>query len=411
MKILVLAVAFAPEITALAPYNTDLCTHLARRGHSVSAVVGFPHYPQWRKAKQYAGKWYAEERYEGVRLIRVPQYIPREPTSLRRIAYDTSFSLSALTASLTKVPRPDLIVAMCSPLQLGVVGATLSRRWRAPLIFHVQDLLPEGAIALGMLTDHRVIAIANRMADYSYRHAAMVTAIGPGMVDALLKRGVPSTKVRYLPNWVDTRWIYPAPRMSPWRRRIGVDEDTFLILYVGNLGYKQQMSVAVEAARLLRHRRDLAFVIVGDGPERPRIAELINRYRLKNIQLLGVQPREDLNPMLAASDLHLLHQRKEVVDMVAPSKLLTYSASGRPILFAGVTESEGARFVVAGKCGVIITPEDPGQIAQSIMELQADPAARLRMGQNARSYVEAHFTRDRILAFTDTILEEAHTTR
>src|SRR4051812_31301558 len=98
MKALVLCTAFYPEVTGLSPFNTDLCTYLTERGHDVTAVVAIPHYPQWKKADEYRGVRFARETHKRVHLIRVPMYIPRQPSPVRRIAYDSSFAASALVA-------------------------------------------------------------------------------------------------------------------------------------------------------------------------------------------------------------------------------------------------------------------------------------------------------------------------
>ena len=55
MRILMLAGNYAPEETASAPLNTDVCNYLAAAGHSVFVVTTFPHYPQWKVRKEYAG--------------------------------------------------------------------------------------------------------------------------------------------------------------------------------------------------------------------------------------------------------------------------------------------------------------------------------------------------------------------
>ena len=56
-----LCAAYHPEVTALGPFNTDLCAYLSARGHDVTAVVAFPHYPEWEKADEYRGVIFARE--------------------------------------------------------------------------------------------------------------------------------------------------------------------------------------------------------------------------------------------------------------------------------------------------------------------------------------------------------------
>lgn len=401
-----LCAAYYPEVTALGPFNTDLCTYLVEQGHEVTAVVAFPHYPQWKKAEEYRGVFFKRETHRGVRLIRVPMYIPRHPSPMRRIAYDSSYGLSALVAGGLLGGSPDVIVAMCSPLQAGAVAAILGMARRAPFVFHLQDLLPEGAVALGMLSNPIAIKAAQALAQAIYARADRVSAIGAGFLDALARTGVPPSKLVYLPNWVDTEWIRPLPRMNSFRRQLGVGEDDFLVGYVGNFGFKQQMETVVEAARLLRDQRNIRFVLIGDGARKQAAVDAATEAELDNIQFLGVQPHDALPEMLAASDLHVLHQRTEVVDMVVPSKLLTYSASGRPILLAGVPESEGAKYVATAEAGWVIPPEDPVALAEAIIALQADAGERDRLAGNGRLYVEENFNRDSVLARAEALLTD-----
>lgn len=406
MKVLVLCAAYYPEVTALGPFNTDLCTYLVEQGHDVTAVVAFPHYPQWKKAEEYRGVFLKRETHRGVRLIRVPMYIPQHPSPMRRIAYDSSYGLSALIAGGLFGGSPDVIAAMCSPLQAGAVAALLGMARRAPFVFHLQDLLPEGAVALGMLSNPIAIKAAEALSQSIYARADRVTAIGAGFLDALAGKGVPSNKLVYLPNWVDTEWIRPLPQMNSFRQQVGAGNDDFLVGYVGNFGFKQQMETLVDAARLLRDHRNIRFVLIGDGARKQAAVAASTAAKLENIQFLGVQPRDTLPEMLAANDLHILHQRREVVDMVVPSKLLTYSASCRPILFAGVPESEGAKYVVSADAGVVIQPEDPMALAEAIIGLQADASERERLARNGRRYVEENFNRDRILARAEALLTD-----
>jgi colanic acid biosynthesis glycosyl transferase WcaI len=257
-----------------------------------------------------------------------------------------------------------------------------------------------------MLRNPVAVTLANSLARWIYARADRITAIGGGFLDALARKGVPSAKLVYLPNWVDTDWVRPLARMNAFRTRSGAGEDDFLVGYVGNFGFKQQMETVVEAARLLRDRSDIRFALIGDGAQKQHAVSLAKDAGLDNVAFFGVQPRDALPEMLAAMDLHLLHQRKEVVDMVVPSKLLTYAASGRPIVFAGVPESEGAKFVVAAGAGTVVAPESPSALAEAIVSLQADADAREAFGRNGRRYVEAHFERERVLATAESLLRD-----
>jgi colanic acid biosynthesis glycosyl transferase WcaI len=406
VRILFLGVQFEPEIMALAPFNTEMCRHLHERGHEVTAVVGFPSYPQWSVAEEYRGRWYAEEDHDGVRVLRVWQYVPRRPTALRRILFDSTFAVTSVLAAL-RVRRPDVVIATCSPLQLGASAALLGALWRRPFVFHLQDLLPESATETGMVTDRRLVGLVQRLADAVYARATTVSAIGHGILDALRRRGVPDDKLAYLPNWTDLDRFRPGDDGRAWRDRHGIPRDAFVAMYIGNFGVKQDMSTVVRAAALLRDRSDVRVVLVGGGSDHENVARLAAELDPPNLHLLPVQPAGDLPAMAAAADVFLLHQVRQVVDMVVPSKLLTYGAAGRPVVLAGSPRSEGARFVEKAVAGPIVEPESPEAVAEAVRTLQDDPVARREFGENARRHVEEHFARPDLLERLEQIVDAA----
>lgn len=407
MRILFLGVQYEPEIMALAPFNTEMCRHLREQGHEVTAVVGFPSYPHWEVDEEYRGRWFAEEDHDGVRVLRVWQYVPATPTALRRILFDTTFAITAVLASL-RLRRPDVILATCSPLQLGASAAVLGALWRRPFVFHLQDLLPESATEIGMVTNSRVVALTRRIADAIYARATTVSAIGHGILDALRRRAVPEEKLAYLPNWTDLeRFSVPDEDVSAWRARHGIPADAFVVMYIGNFGFKQDMSTVVRAAALLADRPDVRVVLVGHGSDHQQVAALAGELDLPNLHLLPVQPPEDLTTMAAAADVFVLHQKQQVVDMVVPSKLLTYGAAGKPTVLAGNVDSAGAHFVKEAGAGPVVEAESPESLAAAIRGLQDDPEARRLYGENARRHVEDNFARPRVLQRLDEVLAAA----
>ena len=407
MRILFLGVQFEPEIMALAPFNTEMCRHLQEQGHDVTAVVGFPSYPQWTVHEPYRGRWFAREDHDGVRVLRVWQYVPSTPTALRRILFDTTFAVTSVLASLW-LKRPDVIIATCSPLQLGASAALLGAVWRRPFVFHLQDLLPESATEIGLVTNSRIVAMTGRLADAVYARATTVSAIGHGILDALRRRGVDEGKLAYLPNWTDLdRFHVDGQGGVAWRTAHGIAADAFVVMYIGNFGFKQDMSTVVRAAALLVDRPEIEVVLVGDGSDHRHVAALAEELHLPNLQLLPVQPAEDLPAMAAAADVFVLHQKPQVVDMVVPSKLLTYGAAGKPTVLAGNADSEGAHFVDKAGAGPVVEAQSPQALADAIRALQDDPQARHRYGANARRYVEENFTHPRVLQRLDEIVTAA----
>jgi len=415
MRIALFGVNYHPETTGIAPFNTGLAEHWAAMLHDVTAVTAFPHYPEWRVADGYRGKTFARERRGGVRLLRAWQYVPPRRTTLRRIAYDSSLAASAM-AWLPALGPVDLVWAVSPPLQLAVAAWAVSRARRATFVLHVQDLVPDIAVSLGMLRNPAAIAAARRLEQFVYRRAHQIVVLSNGFAENLRAKGVPARKITVLPDWMDTDFIRPAPRAAEgnggvagaFRARMGIPSEVFLAAHAGNMGVKQKLEVLLDAAAAAPEK---CFLLVGDGVERARLEHAAAERRLANVKILPLLPRDELPALLAACDALVLNQAASVVDAVVPSKLLAYMAAGRPVVAATHPASESAALVRAADCGLAVAAEQPAALAAALETLRRDSSLAHRLGDNGRRHVERHFARTSVLEKFDQFLLALDTAR
>src|SRR5512146_1369515 len=116
------------------------------------------------------------------------------------------------------------------------------------------------------------------------------------------------------------------------------------------MGEKQGQEIVLEAAARLADKRDIQFVLCGDGAARQRLQQ---KYAgLTNVLWLPLQPLEQLNDLLNMANIHLLPQRSGAEDLVMPSKLTGMLASGRPVV---ATANKGTQIAgVLPDCGVVV---------------------------------------------------------
>ena len=151
--------------------------------------------------------------------------------------------------------------------------------------------------------------------------------------------------------------------------------------------------VIPDAARRLAHRKDIIFVVCGEGVMKPQLEAA--SMRLPNIRFLPVQPFERLGQLLGLADIHLLPQSPEAADLVLPSKLSGMLASGRPVIATCRADTEIA--AVVSQCGLVVLPEDGAGLASAIEQLADDSVAREVLGEKARLYAEENLERDAVL--------------
>jgi colanic acid biosynthesis glycosyl transferase WcaI len=165
------------------------------------------------------------------------------------------------------------------------------------------------------------------------------------------------------------------------------------VLFSGTLGGKQGLMVIPATATRLALRRDILFVVCGDGVMKPELESACRD--LPNTRFIPLQPFERLGDLLCMADIHLLPQSRGAEDLVLPSKLSGMLASGRPVV---ATCQVGTELdAIVSTCGIVVAPEDSAGLAEAICRLADDWVLRIHLGQAARAYAETHFERDAVL--------------
>ena len=398
MRFLILGLNYLPESTSIGPYTADLAEFLAARGHHVSVVTGFPMAPQWRIWEGYRGRWLMREKINGVPVLRTFLYVPTQPKkTFQRILFDLSSALSSLLGGLFVGPA-DLVIVVSPPLQLGLTGWLLSLIKRAPFFFHIQDLIPDAAVATGMLLeDSWAVRFARAIERFIYREAIGIGVISDGFMHNLVAKGVPDKKIVVLPNYIDLQFLKTNERDNGFRRQHHISPDEFLVMYSGSIALKQGLQTFVETSAEFRQEDGITFYLIGEGPYLQDLKKIAETLKLTNFHLLPLQPRERLPVQLSAADALVITQKRAVTDVVFPGKLLYYMAAARPILAAVSAESETGRFVRVNEVGLVIPPENPQALAKAIQHLHQNRGEAVRLGMNGRRIVEERFDRKDIL--------------
>jgi colanic acid biosynthesis glycosyl transferase WcaI len=397
-RVLIVGINYAPEPVGIGPYTQGLAEALVEAGAEVQALVAKPYYPQWRTYPAYAGGGWQHAEEHGVKLVRCPIYVPAEPSGLKRIIHLASFALSALPFALSaalrpKAERPELVVVL-APALLSLVTAWLAAKLAgARLWIHVQDFEVEAALATGLMDEGGLPArLARWLEGRLLRLGDKVSTISPQMCAKLRDKGIAASRVFEMRNWSDARFASDPAGAEAIRAEWALGTRK-IALYSGNIARKQGIEILVEAARLLRHRADIMFVICGEGPNRAELERLA--AGLANVQLHDLQPAERMGAMLTLADLHLLPQIAGAADLVLPSKLTNMLASGRPVV--ATTEPGTGLYAEVDGCGALSPPGDATALAEAIAQLADDPDRRRQLGAAARERAAERWSKDAII--------------
>ena len=223
MRILILSQYYPPETGAPQNRLSGLARELKLLGHEVVILCAMPNYPVMEIHKDYKGKWFVKDQFEGIDVYRSWIYVSKNRSIISRLLNYFSFTFSSLFAA-SKI-KGDFDVLMCEspPLFLGISGWWISKRKKAKFVFNVSDLWPESAEKLGVITNKFFLNLATKLEEWLYRSSYMVTGQTQGIVKDIKSR-FPNKTVHWLPNGVDKSTF--ATKFNPGKRKeMGFSEN------------------------------------------------------------------------------------------------------------------------------------------------------------------------------------------
>ncbi|MBN3894215.1 MAG: glycosyltransferase family 4 protein [Nostoc sp. NOS(2021)] len=396
MRILIYSYNYYPEPIGIAPLMTELAEGLVKRGHQVRVVTAMPNYPERQIYQEYRGKWYLNEYKNGVQIQRSYVWIRPQPNLLDRVLLDASFVVTSFVPALIGW-RPDVILSTSPSLPSCVPVALLGWLRACPVILNLQDILPEAAVHVGLLKNKLLIQLFTLLEKFAYHTASKISVIADGFVDNLRSKGVEADKIVQIPNWVDVNFIRPMPKEdNPFRVAHNLN-GKFVVLYSGNIALTQGLESVVKAASVLRHIPDIVFVIVGEAKGLQRLQQECLDCGADNVLLLPFQPRKYLPQMLAAADVGLVVQKKNIVSFNMPSKIQVLLASGRALIASVPDNGTAAKAIRQSGGGVVVPPEDPQALAMAILDLYQNPEKVKTLGYKSRQYAVEHYAFEQAL--------------
>lgn len=394
MKILILTQYFPPETGAPQNRLYELAVRLKKKGAEVTVMTAMPNYPQMRIYEGYRGKLYHYEENQGVKIHRSWIFVSRNRSIFSRLLNYFSFVFTSFSVACLKIKKQDYILCESPPLFLGISAYLLKKIKGAKLIFNVSDLWPESAEKLGLISNKFLLKISTSLEEFLYKKSELITGQTQGICNNISSR-FPKKKVHWFPNGVDLSLYSPLP--SSWRKENNFNENDFILLYAGIIGYAQGLDVILNAANFLKENHSIKFILLGDGPEKDRLMKLKADLRLNNVHFLDSIPKSEMPEILNSIDASIIPLKKlELFKGAIPSKIFETLAVEKPILL-GVEGEAKSLFIDQGTCGLAYTPEDGQMLSEKILDLYNSEMLRSKLGKNGRTFVEQYFNRDEIV--------------
>jgi glycosyltransferase involved in cell wall biosynthesis len=390
VKILFLVSNFPPEIST-GRLEDELSQSLAGNGHEITVVTAFPRPYLVDKPVFHSNKLLYRESRGNVNVVRVgPTFSDRDNLNSRGFEY--FFQLFSFFVGGLVSGKSDIIICSSPPLTLALAGYFLGKIKRIPVIVRVGDLHPQELIDMGLVKGNFLKWILETIESFVYRKINFFTSLSKGYRKHMIQRGAKPSKVSVVPNWgnIDCVDNSVVPKSC---RQDDDNSEKFLLTYAGTMSWFQDLETVVKAANILRNQKNIRFLLVGDGPQKKLLQERCSKFQLDNLAFLPLQPKKEYFQLLQDSDACLVSINKDVKTTSIPSKLLDIMACGKPVV-ANVPSAEVHELVRDAECGVCVEPGNPEVLADVLLKLSSDKSYSLRLGANAREYVERHLSLD-----------------
>ena len=178
-------------------------------------------------------------------------------------------------------------------------------------------------------------------------------------------------------------------------------------MFAGNIGEAQDFSSIIEVAKLLKHDKNIHWIIMGGGRKEEWVRSKIKEYKLeKCFHLLGSYPLEKMPDFYSNADVLLFSLKDEYIfSITIPAKVQSYLACGKPIL--AMVNGEGGKVVIDANAGLVCPAESPRVLAENVLRMKAMESDEIdKMGANGRKYYDDNFERSYLFNKAENIFEE-----
>lgn len=202
-----------------------------------------------------------------------------------------------------------------------------------------------------------------------------------------------SEKIQLLPNW--GRVIDYQEPDDDIKKKYGL-AGKFMIIYGGNMGIGQNLTLYLKLAKEKQHLKDVLFFFIGNGTEKEKLRKIVRAENIANVRIEDTIPHEDYLHILRCASIGIITLGPPQFFANCPSKAVTYWQNRIPILSSldRVTDF-GSYFIDRSKCGLWSYYDDLETLSENFDKLYNDVNTRKEMGENGYRFFMENYTVDK----------------
>ena len=379
----------------------ELAEELNHRQHQVTVITTWPKY---NLDQVSASHRFSEKEIEnGITVLRVKTLPHHNVNYLLRGFSQLLMPLQFIWKLRQHRIQPNALVVYSPPLPLALVGSWLQRN-KIRFLLNVQDLFPQNAIDLGVLTNPLQVRFFRALEGFAYRTAEIVTVHSEGNQKTVLKQYPDLVdKLHILYNWVDLDHHKREMAHIDYRKKWNIRQK-YVAIFAGVMGQSQYLTLLLHVAEHMQNETELLFLLVGDGKEKKKLQKIAKDKSLDNVLFEGFVSRETFPDLLNICSIGLVCLSPENNTPVVPGKILGYMAAGLPIAAFLQSSSDGHDIVKLAQCGFSVDSADKDACVFAMQDLMSRVDYFAKLGQKGRSYATKHFSKETCVSQFESML-------
>ena len=397
-------ILFIHEVDWLAKVVFDihfLAEALSLRGHQVFAI---DYENVWSRDSFFDLGSLRTKQFEGI-----SRAFSGASVCLRRPGFIKIPGLSRISAAFThyleikktiKEKGINAIVLYSVPTN-GLQTIHLARKFNIPVVFRSIDIL-------NMLVSYPVLRPVTRVLERRvYSKVDAVLPNTPQYSKYVITMGVAESKVKSLPFPIDTRLFRPSVDCSEVRQKWGLSENDQVIVFIGTLFEFSGLDAFIrQFPQVIREIPEAKLLIVGDGPQRPKLERIITELGLeRQVIITGFQPYQTMPQYinLATICINTFLISDTTMD-VFPAKIVQYIACGKATV---ATALPGITTLLPGESHGVVYATSAVDMVKEVISLLKSTERRRELGHAGLNHARRSYSYEKIAHQLETILEEA----
>jgi glycosyltransferase involved in cell wall biosynthesis len=376
-NILLISAVFPPEPVVSAQLSNDIAVTLAENNF-VTVISPLPSRP-------FGFQFSAETHHKNFKHIQSNSFVCASSNILGRFKESYSFGKHCQKYIAINHEKINVIYANTWPLLAQYFTVRAAKKFKVPLIIHVQDVYPESLSNKIPFLSWLLKLILLPLDKYILHNTIRIFAISNKMKNYLVKtRKTESGKIVVVQNWQDENTFIDIEFRSS-NTLIPVINRPFTFMYLGNIGPVAGVDFLLEAFSKT-NLDNSRLVIAGSGSMKKTLQKKVTELGLRGIEFWDV-PNGKVPEIQNQAHVMLLPVKKGAASSSVPSKLPAYMFSKKPIITCVDEDSETAFAIVSSNCGWVLPPENIISLSnklREVKEIQQDDL--LILGINGYNY-------------------------